>query len=426
MSSRIRAAFTAPTVFLSLLLLFPPGMAAQSRERVIYAFYGSSGDCAHPSDTLTADGAGNFYGATGNGGAYSEGCVFELSPSPDGAWTEAVLHSFSGPDGSGYAAAVVFDALGNLYGTAGGGAYSGGVAYELSLSGGGTWTETVLYNFGNGNDGSGPGGNLVFDSAGNLYGTTEGGGTHNDGTVFRLTPGPTGWTESILYSFTGHIYGPDGNSPVGGLVMDKQGNLYGVTKFGGTKGGYGTVYELRPKNGGYVESLIHSFDGYDGWEPTSGLTMDSSGNLYGTTSAGGTVGYGTIFQLTRGSKGQWTVNVLRSLDGNDGSSAVGPVAIDRAGNVYAAAQFGGLSNTNGGSVFSLTRRGDGSWTETLLHLFDFISPNGSDGQSPYAGVILYRGQLFGTTLSGGVNDDGIVFSISPCADTPTADACPLQ
>lgn len=305
---------------------------------------------------------------------------------------------------------MAFDNLGNLYGTAGGGAYSGGVAYELSPSQDGSWAITILYNFGSGNDGSAPKCNLVFDRAGNLYGTTEFGGTQNAGTVFKMSLGANGWTETVLYSFTGHIYGPDGNGPIGGVVMDNQGNLYGATKFGGTNGGYGTVYQLSPSKGGYVERLIHSFNGYDGWELTSGITMDSRNRIYGTTSAGGTVGYGTIFQLSRDTADGWNISVLDSLNGSDGSSAVGPPVFDRTGNVYVATQFGGLK-TNAGSVLRLSPTVGGPWKETVLHLFTYPR-NGDDGQSPYAGVIILRGQLFGTTLSGGINDAGTVFTIS--------------
>src|SRR5213078_4723610 len=151
----------------------------------------------------------------------------------------------------------------------------------------------------------------------------------------KLSPGPNGWTLTTLYSFWGAIGGPGGDSPVGGLVMDQAGNFFGVT-FAGGKYGYGTVYELKPKNGGYAERLIHSFNGYDGALPGSGLVTGPDGNLYGTTIFGGAVDCGTAFQLKKGNNGKWTESVLYSL-GNDGCMAVGPVAFDDTGNLYGAA-----------------------------------------------------------------------------------------
>jgi uncharacterized repeat protein (TIGR03803 family) len=397
-----RSFYAAGAVLLLLLLpLLPARAAVEPAEQVIYSF----SDCAGPTAPLITDGMGNLYGTATDGGSNKDGCVFELSPNPNGNWSEITLHTFSGTDGYYPSAALIFDKAGNLYGTTGGGgAYSGGVAYELSPVNSG-WTETVLYNFGNGTDGFDPASNLVFDADGNLYGTTNSGGTHWGGTVYKLSPGQNGWTETVLYAFSNQVGGPDGDSPVGGVVMDKSGSLYGVTAFGGVNG-YGAVYRVTPKSGTYVEQIIHSFNGYDGLEPTSGLAAHS-GNLYGTTSSGGSVGYGTVYKLTRGINGKWTESVLHSLDDKDGGYALGPVVFDRAGNLYAAAMTGGQYEF--GTVFKLTPNSNGFWTDTVLHTFYF----GSDGRSPYAGVTLSRERLFGTTYTGGAYDEGTVFSISP-------------
>ena len=398
----------------AILLLFYLGAAfvttaaAKSREHVIYAFAGYP-DCGNlPTARLIADADGNLYGTTLDGGADRDGCIFEVSRNTNGSWNETILHSFSGIDGNGPTAALVFDKLGNLYGTTvQGGVYGSGVAFELRPSSNGEWVETVLHNFGGANDGFAPLSELIFDKDGNLYGTTYLGGEHRGGTVFELSPSPGGWVETILHSFYASVIGPGGNLPVGGVVMDGEGNLYGATEAGGAYAG-GAVYELSPKNGVYRQHLIHSFSGYDGAEPKSGLAMDPSGNLYGTTYSGGVSDLGTVFKLTKiGWK--WAESVLLSLNGNDGYLAVGPVAIDDDGNVYAAAIFGGL-NANG-SVLKLAPTTTGPWRETILHLFDFRAPDGVDGAQPYAGVTLDRGQLFGTTSSGGIHYAGTVFRI---------------
>ena len=405
---------TCGGTLLLALALFCLTAAAQSHERVLHAFTVPAPNCFGPAAPLVADTAGNLYGTTTGGGVSTYGCVFELSPIESG-WVETVLYNFSSTDGAYPASAITFDGQGNIYGTTQrGGTYDSGVAFELSPTNPGGWTETVLHNFGSGDDGNDPHSNLVFDGAGNLYGTTAGsGGTRRGGTVFKLTPGVSGWTETILYSFPASISGPDGDSPVGGVVMDGAGNLYGNTAFGGATGN-GAAYELLPSNGGYKERLIYSFNGSDGWEPSSGIVMDHSGNLYGTTTAGGdTIGCycGLVFELTKNSNRKWTENVLHSMAATDGGSPLGPVVFDGAGNLYAAAQSGGTFAQ--GTIFMLTPTSTGPWNETILHQFDFQYPDGKDGQSPYAGVIFNHGRVFGTTLSGGIYDSGIVFRITP-------------
>jgi uncharacterized repeat protein (TIGR03803 family) len=262
----------------------------------------------------------------------------------------------------------------------------------------------VLQNFALG---SGPLSGLIFDRNGNLYGTGGAGGL---GEVFELIPGAGGWTEKVLYSFQG---GADGFYPKGGLLPDG-GNLYGTTEYGGANG-YGTVYELiRGTGENWTKQILYNFsnNGMDGAYPAASLTADSSGNLYSTTSSGTTNSHGgTVFELTRSGGGSWAELVLHEFvdNGSDGFAPLGAVVFDRSGNLYGTTDWGG---TNGvGTVFELTPNGDGTWAETILHDFD---NNGSDGFYPYAGVIRdAHGNLYGTTFEGGVDSGGTVFEVKP-------------
>ena len=269
---------------------------AATNEKVLHSFNGNGADGYQPEASLIFDAVGNLYGTTYWGGTYGFGTVFELTPSGGGGWTETVLHSFqpNGTDGNYPIAGLIFDAAGNLYGTtSAGGTYGFGTVFELTPEEGGGWTETVLLNF-NGTDGSYPHAGLAFDAAGNLYGTTGYDGTYHYGTVFELTPtAGGGWTETVLHSFGN---GTDGASPFAGLIFDAAGNLYGTTSAGGTYG-TGTVFELT----GGREQVLYSFKsryGADGATPYAGLIFDAAGNLYGTTYWGGNYGDGTVFELT--------------------------------------------------------------------------------------------------------------------------------
>ncbi|MFI5115931.1 MAG: choice-of-anchor tandem repeat GloVer-containing protein, partial [Terriglobales bacterium] len=281
----------ALAIFTAILLVTGIGAAAQ--EKVLYTFQGGTGDGAFPQAGLIFDTAGNLYGTTSLGGAYGFGTVFELTPTAGGTWTEKVLYSFKndGTDGSNPKAGVIFDAAGNLYGTTslgGAGVCQGagcGTVFELTPAAGGTWTEKVLHSFGGATDGVIPEAGLIFDAAGNLYGTTGYGGPYNWGTVFELTPAAGGtWTENVLYSFQG---GADGAGPAAGLVFDAAGNLYGTTEVGGAGvcqgNGCGTVFELTPAAGGtWTENVLYRFQsGADGANPYDALIFDAAGNLYG-------------------------------------------------------------------------------------------------------------------------------------------------
>jgi uncharacterized repeat protein (TIGR03803 family) len=269
--------------------------------------------------------------------------------------------------------------------------------------------ESLLYSFGSGTDGQLPEASLTLDSSGALYGTTAGGGTNNTGTVFKLTPdGSGGYTESLLHSFG---TGTDGQNPLASLTLDSSsGALYGTTDSGGTNH-TGTVFKLTPNgSGGYTESLLHSFGtGTDGQLPSAGLTLDSSGALYGTTFHGGTNGDGTVFKLTPNGSGGYTESLLYSFaGGTDGQFPDASLTLDSSGALYGTTVSGGTNGT--GTVFKLTPNGSGGYTESLLHSF----AGGTDGQHPVASLTLdSSGALYGTTIYGGTNGKGTVFRIVP-------------
>ena len=234
---------------------------------------------------------GNLYGTTQSG--YSYGSVFELSPGPDGVWKEKTLHVFNGREGEEPEGGLIFDEAGNLYGTTEFGASQNcssgcGAVFELTPEKDGSWTETVLHSF-TGSDGGHPQGNLIFDRAGNLYGAGASEGSGNHGVVFELTPAAEGkWTCTVLHNFSG---GTDGADPIGSLIFDADGNLYGTTTLGGTNdpyvGGNGTVFELTPTGGAWTETVLYNFSrSGDGIYPYSGLIFDGFGNLYGAASEG--------------------------------------------------------------------------------------------------------------------------------------------
>jgi uncharacterized repeat protein (TIGR03803 family) len=317
--------------------------------------------------------------------------VFKLNA--EGRFT--VLHNFlNGMDGAGpRSGTVILGEQGNLYGTTEFGGPSpvnqGGTVFKIDRNG----REAVLYRFKNsdGPDGGAPSGSLVRDAQGNLYGTTTGGGTYDRGAVFKVDPAGN---ETVLYSFTD---GPDGGIPQSGLIRDEQGNLYGTTLSGGGPDYYGTVFKVDPTG---AETVLHSFTGSpDGRDPIGGLIRDQEGNLYGTTSSGGTHSGGTVFKLD--SSGKETV--LYSFTGAaDGQYPAAGVIRDEKGNLYGTTVFGGTSSNpacspNGsgcGVVFKL----DPAGKETVLYAFS----SGADGSNPYAPLVRDKaGNLYGTTNLGG-------------------------
>jgi uncharacterized repeat protein (TIGR03803 family) len=274
----------------------------------------------------------------------------------------------------------------------------------------GNWTETVLYRFTGGSDGSMPAGaDLTFDAAGNIYGTTTAGGTGNCqggcGTVYKLTQSGGGWTESVLHSFI--TEGGDGLRPWGGVIFDQSGNLYGTTNNGGTHDIYGTVYRLTPSGSGWTESILYNFQGAsDGKYPYSGLIFDQAGNLYGTTCCGGTTGGGTAFELLRSSN--WAFSLVYSFTG---SGPFASLSMDAAGDLYGTTNEGGVSNF--GAVFKLTPSENG-WTYTSLYDFCPSGGPCPDGSFPLSTVVFdSEGNLYGTTSNGGMYDGGTAWKIIP-------------
>ncbi len=410
---KISIGLTATLAIVAVVLLVT-GTAA-SQEKVLHSF-GHGTDGTLPLAGLIMDAAGNFYGTTFAGGIHNFGTVFELTPNGSGGWSEQVLHSFgNGTDGSIPYASLTFDAASNLYGTTGaGGAHAKGTVFELTPREGGGWTEEVLHSFGNGSDGAGPSAGLIFDTAGNLYGTTQEGGIHSCngstcGTVFELTPNESGgWTEKVLHSFGNDT---DGVQPFAGLILDGSGNLYGTTFYGGIHA-VGTVFELTPNgSGSWTEKVLHSFgNGTDAAYPRASLMIDAAGSLYGTTQGGGINDEGAVFELTPEVGGGWTEKVLHSLgDPGDGAASFASLLFDTAGNLYGTTYAGGIHSY--GTVFELTPDGSGGWTERVLHSFG----NGTDGAQPRASLLFDgAGNLYSTTYAGGIHDyTGTVFEITP-------------
>ena len=375
------------------------------QDMLVHSF-GSGNDGQNPVANLTSDSAGNLYGTTSGGGTNRLGTVFEVSANG----TETVLHNFgSGNDGQTPLGNLIFDAAGNLYGTTfAGGIYGFGIVFELSPNG----TETVLYNFGSAGDGANPNAGLVFDSSGDLFGTTVNGGTFGGGTAFELSPnGAGGWTETGLYSFGGTP--TDGLNPYSGLIFDNSGNLYGTTANGGTFGG-GTAFELLPNSTTIRccrENPVYNFGANtDGANPHGGLVFDHSGNLYGTTVNGGMYSGGTAFELSPNGGGDYTETGLYSFgNGSDGKNPYGGLVFDRSGNLYGTTANGGFYSA--GAVFELL-----SDTEVIRCCREVLVYNfgiGSDGRNPQSGLIINpAGTFFGTTVDGGVYGGGTVFGIT--------------
>jgi uncharacterized repeat protein (TIGR03803 family) len=363
----------AGALFLALAcvrLAFPPDVAASS-GKIIYSFAGGA-DGAYPYSDLIVDAAGNLYGTTKQGGTVDGGTVFELTRTKDG-WKHQVLYSFLGGP----------------------------------------------------NDGAGPIAGLVFDSAGNLYGTTAGGGSSSSGTVFKLARNSHGdWTESILYSFTGS--NGDGANPNTDLVLDSKGNLYGTTSGGGQyyKGecysGCGIVFRLTPNsNGTWTETVIHVFAGTpDGGIPASAVALDADGNIYGTTAYGGTeqcwdylfTGCGSLYKLTLDSGGGWTETLPYNFHRYQGTARnpSGGFLLEKAGRIFGTSTVGGDRN---GAVFKLEQTKKG-WEQIVLYRF-YGNP---DGENPIGRLAVGpNGKLYGATAGGGMNSyqyNGTVFELN--------------
>ena len=448
----------------ALALTLTVRASAEWKEKVLYRFQGGTSDGSVPSGGVVFDPQGNLYGATTDGGpvscapiGYACGTVFQLSPPTQkgGSWTESLIYQFLGKgsnDASVPNGGPIRDAAGNLYGVT---AYGGtgdcvllgvpagcGTVYELSppQQQGDAWTETILYSFPTSKQGYLPNGDLVFDSAGNLYGATTFGGTKGTtcdgfyggqcGVVFELSPPRTKggkWTEKVLHSFAGGIAGTkggDGALPNGELVLDSNGAIYGTTYYGGnaagdcdggTEGiGCGTAFKLDPpaeKGGTWTERMLRRFDATDGANPAAGMTFDSKGNLYGVTE-------GTLFRLAPPEKsGLWEETILYAFcgGGEGGCGPEGTLIFDSSGSLYGTTYYGYGSELYG-SVFRLkpAAKKAGKWV--IDYLYGFV--NAPDGLYPAARLVFDKaGNLYSTTTGGGRGTCprycGTVFEVKP-------------
>lgn len=365
------------------------------------------------------------------------GCLTIATPAYAGS--EEVVHNFNASNngatdpGSG----VIFDPAGNMYGiTEGGGLHLLGTVYELSPAADGSWSGKILHAFGAEGDGAEPASPLTMDASGNLYGTTLFGGPKGQGAVFQLVHDPNGtWTEKILHSFAG---GTDGYYPQGKLAIDASGNVYGTTVYGGTHGrtcdsrACGIAFELTPgADGAWSETILHSFQNTktDGGYPDVGITLDASGNLYGTTETGGRDNGGTVFQITS-SNGVWTettlYNFCSQVNCTDGGLSLSTLIFDPAGNLYGTNANGGANlsqcgdGVGCGNVFELSPGANGLWTYSILYNF-CAQAKCADGTNPGVANLIFdaNGNLFGTASKGGIKGTncttgcGTVYELSP-------------
>ncbi|MGH9495038.1 MAG: choice-of-anchor tandem repeat GloVer-containing protein [Candidatus Sulfotelmatobacter sp.] len=331
--------------------------------------------------------------------ALASACLFVCAAT---AQTVKTLLSFNGTESEGN---LIFDSAGNLYGTTGD-QYDPSLitVFQLSPNTDGTWTENVLWTSTGGNEPLNIRAGVIFDASGNLYGTSQYGGASDCGTVFKLTHNSGGsWSENNLHDFNC----ADGDWAIAGVIFDKAGNLYGTTTFGGTFNA-GVLFRLIPNaDGTWTEHVMHNFTaGSDGAYPGHGsLVFDSKGNLYGTTAGGAqgdcsvvNVGCGTVFEMSPKANGSWSFKVIYSFTGgNVGGAPVFGLTFDKAGNLYSTTYAGGTYGD--GTVFELVPHSNGSFTERVLHSF-----RGGDGDNPFSGVIFdSAGNIYGSTAYGGTN-----------------------
>jgi uncharacterized repeat protein (TIGR03803 family) len=393
---------------------------AVGSEQLIFSFDGYAGGSS-PIDRAIFDSKGNIYGVTQVGGAYNAGIVFELTPSSDGTWTETVLHNFGGADDGVYpSGGLTFDSAGNLYGTTQiGGTQTClhgqcGTVFELSPQGNGEWTETVLYTFDYYHGAISLGG-VIFDAAQNIYGVASGGGSSDAGTVFELKKVSGAWNIAVLHEFNGS----DGFSPVGGLTQDREGNLWGVTSLGGTSND-GTVFEIVRSSGSWAFQSIYSFQGgSDGNSPSGRLTLDKAGNWFGLTVIGGTgkcenEGCGTAFELT-GSGTSWTESIIHSFQGRDGAlPELASLAIDANGTLYGETTFGGNGNCDDDGLKGcgvIFKLAASNGGWTEEVIHEFPG-SGEDGIYP-EGALTLNQQIYGLSTEGGTSVAGAAYEITP-------------
>jgi len=397
-------ALAVATIF-ALTLFGSAGSAHAQSLQVLYSFTGGN-DGAQPYAGLTLGQDGSLYGTTHSGNQGTNwGNVYRLYRHHSNFIFQALM-LFDGQ----LEARPVFGPEGILYDTAPvqlTGAHSGYVfrlqppinvvCHTIFC----LWNPTVLYQFSGGSDGDDPRfGPLIFDQTGNMYDTTNMGGT-GDGVVFEMTGSGTNWTEQALHTFSG----PDGANPFSGVTFDSAGNLYGTTTQGGANG-FGVVYELSPSSNGWTEQVLYSFqNGSDGSVPVAALTLDSAGNVYGSTITGGLAGGGTIFELSPSNNG-WTFQTLVNFSGGTNCGPWGQMTLQN-GSLYGTTVCDGAHGA--GNVFQLSPSGN-SWT--YASVYDFTG--GNDGKFPYCNVVFdSAGNMYGTAFEGGTENEGTIWEIMP-------------
>jgi uncharacterized repeat protein (TIGR03803 family) len=385
-------------VFVLGMLCSIPQPAHSQTYTVIHNFTAKGNDGATPYGGPILDGKGNLYGTTYLGGTAGAGSVYKLSPSGS-SWKYTSLYSFKGGhDGAGPAFGSLAIGANGLFGTTEGGGNLG-VVFAVCAC---VTKEKVIHSFGNANDGAQPIGGVVFDNAGNFYGTTSLGGAFGNGIVYKGTRYGQGWIENPIYSFNNN---GDPINPPAGVTLDAQGNIYGTSSLGGANG-FGAVYKLSPSASGWTETVLYNFQSLDdGANPVGGVIVDSAGHLFGTTFDGGVNGGGTVYEMTPSTNG-WTFTTIYSFVGGY-SGPYNKLTLDANGNLY------GFTNSAGafglGTIFKLSP-GSGGWTLTDLH--DFAG--GDDGGQPYGSVAVdAKGNVFGTAVVGGTDNQGVVFEITP-------------
>jgi len=386
--------------------------ASRTFSAACYSLGGPAGST--PYAGVVFDSSGDLFGTATAGGNFNKGTVYELVSLGGGSYSEVTHHEFgsSATDGTAPYGALIFDGSGNVYGTtSAGGANGGGTVFMLTASENPNWVETVLWNFGSGTDGATPKCTLAFDASGNLWGTTTSGGANGAGTIFELSPGVSGWTETFLYSFIG---GTDGAAPVAGVIFDPDGDIYGTTTGGGDYN-RGTAFELLASQG-LRKKILHNFGGFmDGGNPNGGLLMDASGNLYGTTVSGGGVNNdeyladGTAYELSPGAPPAWNETILYQFCDHPICTDINPYSnliMDSSGNLYGTDYGkGGFSH-----VFELIPAATPPWTEVVLAS---VSHNGVAARV-YSGLVFDSvGNLYGTSSASGTTQDlGTVYEVT--------------
>ncbi len=390
---------------LGVLTMLAPSPGLAQTITVLHNFTGGA-DGSYPTAGVTFDQQGRIYGTASSDGRYDSGVVYRLVREGEG-WVLSPIYSFNFHDHDGTApyARVIFGPDGLLYGTTNtGGAANFGTVFSLRPPATActtavcSWDETILYSFTGGADGGYPYyGDLIFDPAGNIYGTTSNGGSSNHGVVFRLTRSGSGWTESVLWNFNG---GSDGGAPYAGVIFDNASNLYGTTTYGGSNR-LGTVYELSPTQSGWSETTLYSFTSSDNGGGSGGLIMDAHGDLFGIT--GNEDGGGAAYELTP-QNGSWSFTLLQTFQGEFGGIA--SPTFDSHGNLYGPLPNGGSDDL--GEIFMLTPSGN-QWLYTPYYQF-----SGGGGAEPYGAVVFdASGNMYGTSFVFGSGGEGTVWEITP-------------